>query len=886
MPDKIPLTPDEKNLVNKITDKNLKESICALREAAIDIWDPSVRLLPGFTDHGISHSQRVAGKAAQLLNMNDKLLLSQQELYLLLAGIYMHDIGMQCDIAQFPEVKRKAEQMGAKFNIDFKANEFNKYNSEEQRLIRENHHFISAAWISYIFTSRNAKTLLANAISKIPMHLVSDLMEICKYHSKLPITNCLVASRNDPTIRVQFIAALLRFADELDTDKNRVSSSVLEYFKFDPFNAVYWWLHSLTIISFEPSNAIILKIILNNGDYARFCKAVYDNFILEFQTKNHSSILILRQNNIPVTISSESTVELDQNAKPLPEEIKNELIKITSKANQVNILAYEVRTWLRALSYEIDKIIFVEDDVMEMEASIDPSAFDQKILVVCYSRDLKIYDVDAILSRLNRELPNSLLISNKIINPKVSDYAYGKLGIRIFHINDFLQERIWNNYFNSLRSLVEKDKIHELYLDLGCYQEQIIEGTDPQITKYPSLDNFIDKWLRETGKTHISLLGEFGTGKTWFCRHYAIRQLSNFLRNPINERMPLLITLREFSKATTAKQLINDALIEQYGLPFKGSAFDIFKDLNRRGKLLLILDGFDEMARKVDLQTVVDNFWELASLVEMNSKIILTCRTEYFRMGRESEEILGGETYGRRIKKLSPPKFEILHVDALSDKQIRNLIALRKGEMKGDDNANIILSQPNLAEMARIPVLIELLLAALDEVSQKSDNVPQNISQVYLYATNKLILRNITTERTFLSTADKIYFLCELAWKMIRKDELSIHFSEIPEVIIQYFGSQIKAKGELDNWDYDLRNATLLHRDAYGNYEFAHKSLAEYFVAFKFVAELGCLSKEFKETYIEGDLHSADIPYKPLNIMELAKTFGSISLLDNTLFLK
>ena len=34
-------------------------------------------------------------------------------------------------------------------------------------------------------------------------------------------------------------------------------------------------------------------------------------------------------------------------------------------------------------------------------------------------------------------------------------------------------------------------------------------------------------------------------------------------------------------------------------------------------------------------------------------------------------------------------------------------------------------------------------------------------------------------------------------------------------------------------------------------YEFSHKSLAEYFVAFKFAAELGCLSRPFLETYRE-----------------------------------
>ena len=33
----------------------------------------------------------------------------RQEIYLLLAGIYLHDIGMQCDIVKYPEIKEKAE---------------------------------------------------------------------------------------------------------------------------------------------------------------------------------------------------------------------------------------------------------------------------------------------------------------------------------------------------------------------------------------------------------------------------------------------------------------------------------------------------------------------------------------------------------------------------------------------------------------------------------------------------------------------------------------------------------------------------------------------------------------------------------------------------------
>jgi hypothetical protein len=325
----------------------------------------------------------------------------------------------------------------------------------------------------------------------------------------------------------------------------------------------------------------------------------------------------------------------------------------------------------------------------------------------------------------------------------------------------------------------------------------------------------------------------------------------------------------------TAQQLINDALLEQYRLPFVGSAFEVFQEMNRRGKLLLILDGFDEMARQVDYQTVVDNFWELANLVKEGSKVILTSRTEYFRWAKESEKILGGEEFGRRKILLSPPKFEVLYLEPFNDDQIRQVIKLRLGAKDGAPVAERILKKPNLAGMARKPVLIELLLAALDEVST---DVLENPAKVYLYATNKLLLRNIDTKRTFTTTTDKLYFLCELAWEMIKSGELRIHYASIPERIKVYFGEGIKDQHELDTWDFDLRNQTLLHRNAAGYYEFAHKSLAEYFVALKFAAELGCLSPAFMQTYCEADGQRCLIPIKQKNITELAETFGAIAI--------
>ncbi len=520
-------------------------------------------------------------------------------------------------------------------------------------------------------------------------------------------------------------------------------------------------------------------------------------------------------------------------------------------------LANEVRTWLQSIRYEVSDPRPQDSRTIDMVATLEQGTIKQHVLIRCVGGEVDLSDVDELEAKLSRRTPQGWLISDRRVSEQARKRVEEDDALRVFNLSELLQTMIWGPYFEALSELIAKDRIPDLYVDLNCYKLQMREdGTVQDTDKHDSLDSYIDEWLSERGKMHISLLGDFGAGKTWFCRHYAHRQLLRFLKDPAKERLPLLITLRMFSKATTAQQLINDALLEQYKLPFIGSAYEVFQRLNLDGKLLLVLDGFDEMARKVDYQTVVDNFWELARLVEESSKVILTSRTEYFRWAKESEKILGGEEFGRRTIVLQPPKFEVVYLEPLSDQQIRDVILKRVGQTDGAIVADKVMAVENVAEMARKPVLLELLLVALDEVSA---DVLDNPTQVYLYATNKLLLRNITAEKTFTSTADKVYFLCELAFEMIKTGQLRMHYMSIPERIKSYFGERIQDQHELDTWDYDLRAQTLLHRDAGGYYEFAHKSLAEYFVALKFAAQIGCLSSGFSHAYSEAGEQSSEL---------------------------
>jgi len=57
----------------------------------------------------------------------------------------------------------------------------------------------------------------------------------------------------------------------------------------------------------------------------------------------------------------------------------------------------------------------------------------------------------------------------------------------------------------------------------------------------------------------------------------------------------------------------------------------------------------------------------------------------------------------------------------------------------------------------------------------------------------------------------------------------------------------VQEEKDLDHWHYDMMGQTMLIRNADGDYMPAHRSLLEFFVAYKFAAELGALAPDFLE---------------------------------------
>ncbi|MGF1524667.1 MAG: NACHT domain-containing protein [Leptolyngbyaceae cyanobacterium] len=254
----------------------------------------------------------------------------------------------------------------------------------------------------------------------------------------------------------------------------------------------------------------------------------------------------------------------------------------------------------------------------------------------------------------------------------------------------------FSKYLDWLAADIKTKGVDTGYVPLGCRKDELDPVSQQKIgvSVYSEedgwIDGYVDQWLDDPAKEHLSVLGEFGTGKTWFALHYAWVALQRYRdakrRGIERPRVPIVVPLRDYAKAVTVESLFSEFFFRKHEIL---KTYSVFEQLNRMGKLLLIFDGFDEMAARVNRQAMIDNFWELAKVVVPGAKAILTCRTEHFPDAIEGRQLLNAELQAS-TKNLTgePPQFEVLELEKFSDAQIGELLGrkdLRKNNLNYSD---------------------------------------------------------------------------------------------------------------------------------------------------------------------------------------------------------
>ena len=216
-----------------------QEKLIACAKFLMDIWD-APHLINYYTEHGYYHSTRILSKIQSLPEFESKSAdrLEGTDIYILLLAVIFHDIGMQCDLGVYTNVKKRVEvDFKVKFESEFKG-EFTRENMIE---LRKFHHLVTSAWLKEAKKTNNSSEELHSILLSIDEEILSSVCIVCQYHSKIDIKQC---PRNDMgTDKLRLLAALLRLGDELDIDKKRVNPVVPKSFYIPCDSSLYYYLH-------------------------------------------------------------------------------------------------------------------------------------------------------------------------------------------------------------------------------------------------------------------------------------------------------------------------------------------------------------------------------------------------------------------------------------------------------------------------------------------------------------------------------------------------------------------------------------------------------------------------------------------------------------------
>ncbi|MES1243080.1 MAG: HEAT repeat domain-containing protein [Acidobacteriota bacterium] len=346
-------------------------------------------------------------------------------------------------------------------------------------------------------------------------------------------------------------------------------------------------------------------------------------------------------------------------------------------------------------------------------------------------------------------------------------------------------------------------------------------------------------WLADSEANQLTLLGDYGTGKTTFLKHLTLEMARRYEREVIEGgargRVPVFIDLRDYTQALSLKQIILD-LLDNHGI--RAASYAAFEYVLREGQVLLILDGFDEMASRGNYRVTLRNFRELNRSALGRAKIILSCRSHYFTDQREVQRFLGRSalagaaevpvSYTDLYREIAGrPNFLISYLQEFEPDQVRAYLEHRCGS-QADRVSGFIANTYNLEELSRRPVLLDMIVTSADRLGEQADPVtPVTPAILYRIYTDIWLSRNDWS--TILEVETKRELLERFAAKAIHQESAQLHYSEIPR-LIRSWRQGVNGLDE-EEIDRELRAASFLVRDQGGHYRFSHRSFLEFFYA-------------------------------------------------------
>ena len=516
------------------------------------------------------------------------------------------------------------------------------------------------------------------------------------------------------------------------------------------------------------------------------------------------------------------------------------------------------------------------------------------LIIPMYSEneELALDDIGKILEIINNENRADIyqyihIVTNGSIGKAYESYFLPYKGkIRVFRENEIINEIMdFTGYLNNNINQYKSSNLYGHYIDVLD-----LRTSEP-------LEYSVRDFLQEEQYNAFLILGDYGCGKTSFLLNFAY-QLSKEYFEGESEYIPIFIPLRDYAKAINLENLFLDIFVNKCHMP--NVSIDAFKLMLKYMKFVLLFDGFDEVAKRVNYDVKFEIFNQICRYCSETTKIIVTCRPNYFQENREYKKLIKSSHLQFEPNEVNNALFDETYIADLTAEQIHEYIlsyrdALLKEGLDTNDIEYAIAHTHDLTDLSRRPFLLNIIVRTLpgliaDSYGQEKKEIKINAALLYKYYTELWLDRENSKGKTLIRKEDKLHFCMHIAYKMFREDILSIHFSKMPDEIREYF-PDLRQMDEIDYFSHDIQSCSFMNTDGDGNFKFIHKSFMEYFVACYMMKKLQDSNNgaadfddhilSVKDISIEVALFLNDMLYEDTSMYQRVKTMLE-GLIDNS----
>jgi len=508
----------------------------------------------------------------------------------------------------------------------------------------------------------------------------------------------------------------------------------------------------------------------------------------------------------------------------------------------------EVLKTLRVLGYKVDRNVHINGCQIDIYAEFWTGMIPMKLMVECkdYSDgetvgidEVKLFHSVLISARNNGAVDKGLFITTNGFTAPAKTFAR-TAGIELVTYSDLSTQLVnFDAYIDQLIDNYESSEVCQYYIDLSGTEIEDYEGNEEAFMHRP-IDHFIERCLYTDQRGKLALLGNFGTGKSTFCRKYAHDQARNYKKDK-TARIPVIIGLKDYDSKFHIQDLVLNTLQFRYGVDI---TVPKYQALQRMGRFIFLFDGFDEMDAKANPDTIRENLRELNKISEIKeNKFIVTCRTHFFR-SKVHAEVLGD--------------IDILYIPEWGETELTEYLQKRFGD-KWESYIKRICGTHNLPELAKTPLFLDMIAETLPSLGDHVKRI-----ELYRVYTDKWIKDQSKRKGALLTANERKVFVKELAVKLFIENRPSCNYRDFTDMIRECL-NRVQSEGDkrfeaddavqLDYLGSDIQTCTFLIRDKQGNYSFRHKSFMEFFVAQELAEEI----KRGSFRYLEGSILPVEI---------------------------